>query len=180
MRRSVDYTDPINRAYWALRNYVGTCQRPPGLAMPDQGGADVWLACLQAEGEALALLDGLSAKELSGRLKLSEMYRVAIGEAQALLKAARGSGPLERDIEQGDPSPTRPLQRQAWRASRILEVLVSMGHDPVRLPRGPSGSRDVKAECRDALKQTDVGQWSDDNFRKAWQSLRDDKQIADA
>lgn len=68
--------------------------------------------------------------------------------------------------------------RQANQESRILELLIARGHDPLKLPARASGTPGVKLEMRKmALSERPVI-FSDNSFDKAWQRLRDGGEIA--
>jgi hypothetical protein len=76
------------------------------------------------------------------------------------------------------PEPVaKPLQRQRHQETEILRVLREIGHDPHALPRNTSGRAGPKAATFERLG------WRKEErgvFDKAWERLRQTRDIADA
>ncbi len=72
---------------------------------------------------------------------------------------------------------TAPVPKQRAQENRILELLASKGHDPMKLPDREPGRPGVKSEIR-ALALVDRGLYTAGTFDDAWQRLRDDDRVA--
>ncbi len=94
-----------------------------------------------------------------------------------VLPALRSNEQSEEVVTDCTPigEPNSPLQKQRWQEQQILRVIGELGYVATELPKPPSGRRGVKAEVRERL-----GWGSVNAFNKAWERLRDFKDIKDA
>ena len=65
---------------------------------------------------------------------------------------------------------TQPIQRSAAQDTAILEVIKTIGHDPLHLPRNEAGKPGVKAKVREAVGKNKLFTGST-VFEKAWERL---------
>lgn len=70
--------------------------------------------------------------------------------------------------------------RQRAQEGRIMELLIANGYDSLRLPKRPKGMSGVKAEIRTAALLLKPKIFSRSSFDKAWQRLRDGREIVGA
>lgn len=73
---------------------------------------------------------------------------------------------------------TRPVQRQHAQEQAIMRLIRDEGHDPLKLPKNEPGKPGIKANVRKAL-QFDPIFTGATVFEKAWERLRNGKEIAD-
>ena len=108
-------------------------------------------------------------------------YTVTRDEAQRVAEAfgvSLDAAPSASAPAASAPEPVkRPLQRQRHQEAEILRVLRELGHDPHALPRNTPGRAGPKAAAFGRLgwKKEERGV-----FDKAWERLRQARDIADA
>lgn len=108
-------------------------------------------------------------------------YTVTRDEAQRIAEAfgvSLDAAPSASAPAAAAPEPVmRPLQRQRHQEAEILRVLRELGHDPHALPRNTPGRAGPKAAAFGRLgwKKEERGV-----FDKAWERLRQARDIADA
>ena len=82
------------------------------------------------------------------------------------------------DSDVTDTLSPRPLQRQQAQDQAIMRLIRKEGHDPLQLPKNEPGKPGIKATVRKAL-QGDLLFTGATVFEKAWERLRNGKEIAD-
>ena len=87
---------------------------------------------------------------------------------------ASSAAPASPELGEEGVANKRPLQRQLFQEQEILRVLRDAGYDPQALPNRAAGKPGAKADARGRLKFTRSV------FDKAWERLRESKEIKDA
>ena len=71
---------------------------------------------------------------------------------------------------------SKPVQRQGWQETRILEVIKELGHEANALPRNRKGKRGVKFEVYSKVR-SESHFTGTTVFKKAWERLSSQKLI---
>jgi hypothetical protein len=91
---------------------------------------------------------------------------------------------LERPSETAEAKNSRPVARLLWQETVVLQTLVDLGYDPLRLRPLKNGARSgwPKQSVRERLLETAHTKhvFTNDVFAKAWKRLRHQGRIADA
>ncbi|MEI7956870.1 MAG: hypothetical protein WCJ66_17025 [Verrucomicrobiota bacterium] len=87
---------------------------------------------------------------------------------------ASSAAPASPELGEEGVASKRPLQQQLFQEQEIVRVLRAAGYDPQALPNRAAGKPGAKADARGRLKFTKSV------FDKAWERLRDSKEIKDA
>lgn len=66
----------------------------------------------------------------------------------------------------------RPLGTERWREQEIVKTIAKLGHAPTCMPAYKAGKKSIKSEVKNELN------WSEAEFKKAWQRCLDFKDIA--
>lgn len=86
--------------------------------------------------------------------------------------------PPGHDPELDGPATVAPLPKQRAQEDRIIELLKSLKHDPLKLPSKSNGLPGVKAAIK-KLALSEKSLFTNKTFDTAWQRLRDEARISD-
>lgn len=129
-----------------------------------------WAYAKASEATAEAVRLEKAAKETTGAERRENLEQAADERA----KAASAIASLDDNPQPEPENDAAPLARQTFQEREILRALGEVGHEPAALPRWSPGKPGVKAAVRKKLDMTDAV------FKKAWERLRRDGEIADA
>lgn len=137
-----------------------------------------------SRGEIVEDVAALSVCEINGSFDISmtaleDGLLIDRNEFLELLKALGFKVPAAFSASEHaaiSTSSKAPLQRQRLQEQEIIRALNELGHNPLAIPKWKAGERGVKSAIREVLKSH---KWSKKVFDKAWQRLRDSREIAE-
>jgi len=113
--------------------------------------------------------------------KLESGALIHVDEARAHLRPIGFELREKQIIEQvATISTEKPLQRHRSQEDGILRVISRLGYEPKKLPRAKAGKAGVKAEVRKEFNFPSEVFVSHGVFEKAWERLRQQKEIQDS
>jgi hypothetical protein len=132
------------------------------------------IACEESRLNPVHPTLGLSNKARPGYAKLKDGL-FSLAEVKAS-EREEFDAPAAKEESKADAkkSNKRPLPQQQFQEQEILRVILSLSHDPKKLPKREDNKPGIKAEVRQALT------FSPKVFDKAWERLRANQDIQDA